>query len=179
MPLGDENRLMWGFQLWANLPARQKMMPPRYRDIEKSRIPQLRLENGVRINVICGRVDGVRGPVEDIVIDPMYLDIEIPPGSEHVQAVRPEHTVIVYVISGSGYFDKERDPLTGKESLVLFGPGTQLTVSTDSAPLRMLLIAGHPIGEPVAWRGPIVMNTQEELATAFEEYRNGTFLKHE
>jgi redox-sensitive bicupin YhaK (pirin superfamily) len=195
MPKGDEKGLMWGFQLWANLPASDKMMAPRYRDVKSDQIPELTLENGTRIRIICGQVDGQEGPVRDIVIDPQYLDITVPPESEHVHPVRQGHTVFAYVIDGKGYFCQERDPFTyevegvnyfdiqrdpfvGKEHLVLFDDGDQVMVSTEDEPVRFLLVSGKRIGEPVAWYGPIVMNTQEELRIAFEEYRSGTFIKH-
>ncbi len=195
MPKGDDSGMMWGFQLWANLPALNKMMEPRYRDVKRSRIPEVELESGVQVKIICGRVADEIGPVQDIVIDPEYLDVTVPAGTEFVHRVKPEHTVFAYVIDGKGYFcreknpfsyeakgtsyfDMQRDPFVGKETLVLFDQGKYVTVLTEDEPVRFLLLAGKPIGEPVAWYGPIVMNTQEELKIAFEEYRQGTFIKH-
>ncbi|MBA4373342.1 MAG: hypothetical protein C0402_10850 [Thermodesulfovibrio sp.] len=195
MPKGDKSGIMGGFQLWANLPSSQKMMHPRYRDVKSSQIPEVTLDNGTRIKVICGKVGNIEGPVRDIIIEPEYLDISAAPHSEFTHPTHPGHTVFAYVISGRGYFCKEknpftyevagenyfdmqRDPFVSSGNLVLFEDGDQLTAVTEKEPLRFLLISGRPIGEPVAWYGPIVMNTQEELQTAFEEYRNGTFTKH-
>ncbi len=178
MPQGDDNGLMWGFQLWANLPAAHKMMHPRYQDIRNDQIPEVTLESGVTVRIICGEMDGSKGPVEDIVIDPEYLDITVPRGTEFIHPVKSEHTVFAYVMAGNGYFCKEKDPLVEKEHLILFNNGDSVVVSTEKEPSRFLLISGKPIREPVAWQGPIVMNTQEELKIAFEEYRNGTFTKH-
>lgn len=195
MPKGDENSLMWGFQLWANLPASHKMMDPRYRSVKSDNIPEVVLENGTKIKIICGEVNGKRGPVRDIVVDLDYLDISVPPGSEFNHSVKRGHTVFAYVIHGKGYFSKEknpftyevegvnyfdiqRDPSVGKENLLLFDDGDQVMVSTEGEPVRFLLLSGLPIGEPVAWYGPIVMNTQDELRIAFEEYNKGTFIKY-
>jgi redox-sensitive bicupin YhaK (pirin superfamily) len=195
MPKGDAAGRMGGFQLWANLPASYKMMAPRYRDVKSSRIPEVRTGEGVTIRIICGEVMGTRGPVRDVVTDPQYLDVAVPPGRKFIHPTRPGDTVFVYVIGGRGlfcggqnpfagevegrnYFDIERSPFTTDGELVLFGDGEQITVATEAEPVRFLLMAGKPIGEPVAWYGPIVMNTQKELRIAFEEYENGTFIKH-
>jgi len=195
MPKGDEKGLMWGFQLWANLPSSQKMMNPRYRDVKDSQIPEISTENGVTIRIICGDIRGTKGPVRDIVIDPEYLDFTVPAGSEVIHPTKPGHTVFAYVIGGKAYFCREKNPFTYEmeganyfdfqrnpfvtnRKLVLFDDGEQIVVSTEDEPVRFLLISGKPLGEPVAWYGPIVMNTQEELRIAFEEYQNGTFIKH-
>jgi hypothetical protein len=195
MPKGDEAGRMGGFQLWANLPASHKMMDPRYRDVKSGQIPEVRTENGAAIRIICGEVGGTKGPVRDIVTDPEYLDVTVPAGTEFTHRTRPGHTVFAYVIGGRGhfcreknpfsyevegrnYFDIERNPFATDGDLVLFADGEQIAVSTEAEPVRFLLMAGKPIGEPVAWYGPIVMNTQEELRIAFEEYENGTFIKH-
>ena len=195
MPKGDPAGRMAGFQLWANLPARQKMMDPRYRDVTSRQIPEVALAHGVTVKIICGTVQGTQGPVRDIVIDPEYLDVAMPARAEFVHPTRPGHTVLAYVIGGQAYFCREKDPFTyeregenyfdlhrdpfvGDANLVLLGDGEQLVVSTQDEPARFLLISGKPIGEPVAWYGPIVMNTQKELRVAFEEYEQGTFLKH-
>jgi quercetin 2,3-dioxygenase len=194
MPKGRDDGRMWGFQLWANLPRSHKMMNPRYRDVVGSGIPEVILEGDVRAKVIAGEIGGVRGPVEDIVTDPRYLDVTIPPGTRFTCPEKAGHTVFAYVTEGKGYFDESRnaydyeikevnysnftrDPLLGSESLVIFGDGDRVSITAGKAPLRFLLVSGNPIGEPVAWYGPIVMNTREELKTAFEEYRNGTFIK--
>ena len=178
MPRGDFQGKMGGFQLWANLPAVQKMMDPRYRDVKADQIPVVVLKNGVQVRIICGDIAGVKGPVQDIVIDPQYLDISIPPGTEFNHAVKRGHTVFAYVFEGSGWFDDSKSKPVASEHLILFSDGDQVVVTTHQEPVRFLLISGKPIGEPVAWRGPIVMNTQAELKVAFEEYSNGTFIKH-
>jgi quercetin 2,3-dioxygenase len=178
MPKGDPKGLMGGFQLWANLPAAQKMIDPRYRDVKREHIPAVNLKNGVEIRVICGEVAEMKGPVKDIVIDPQYLDVSVPRDSEFIHAVKRGHTAFAYIFEGSGRFDDQKATSVARENLILFSDGDQVAVRTGEAPVRFLLISGKPIGEPVAWRGPIVMNTQEELKVAFDEYRNGTFIKH-
>ncbi|MCU0605701.1 MAG: pirin family protein [Desulfobacterales bacterium] len=177
MPRGDAQGRMGGFQLWANLPARQKMIDPRYRDVKAAQIPVIDLQNGIQVRVICGDVDGVSGPVRDIVIDPQYLDVAVPPGARFVQAVKRGHTAFAYVFDGAGLFDDRQEKTLAGGHLILFADGDRVAVTTRDEPVRFLLISGKPIGEPVAWRGPIVMNTQAELKTAFEDYRNGTFIK--
>ncbi len=195
MPKGDDKGFMWGFQLWANLPASQKMMDPRYRDVTAQTIPEVRFENGTLVRVICGSVEGRRGPVLDIVIDPEYLDITLPPHTEFIHPVKRGYTAFAYIIDGGGYFcqqkdpfsyevegvnyfDIHRDPCLGNTSLVLFDDGDRIAVSTEGQLVRFLLVSGKPLKEPVAWYGPIVMNTREELRIAFDEYRAGTFIKH-
>jgi redox-sensitive bicupin YhaK (pirin superfamily) len=194
MPKGDEKGRMAGFQLWANLPASHKMMAPRYREVKNRQIPKIYVQNGVAVRVICGQIQGTPGPVQDIVTDPEYLDVMIPAGIKFVHPTKVGHTVFAYVIEGRGnfcqekgpfaydfegvnYFDLQRDCFLTNGSLILFNDGEQITVSTEDQPVRFLLMAGKPLGEPVAWYGPIVMNTMEELQVAFEEYRNGTFIK--
>ncbi len=195
MPKGDPAGRMWGFQLWANLPASKKMMDPRYREVKSSDIPEAAMPGGVRVKVVCGEVDGVRGPVRDIVTDPEYLDVAVPAGATFARRVPRDRNVFAYVVSGAAYFDPERDAyardavgsnwydmdrkcLCGAETLVHYGEGDEVTVAAVDEPARFLLVSGKPIGEPVAWYGPIVMNTREELRTAFEEYAAGTFIKH-
>jgi redox-sensitive bicupin YhaK (pirin superfamily) len=179
MPKGRSDGKLWGFQLWANLPASEKMMHPRYRDVTSGTIPEVSPTDGVTIKIISGDIEGTKGPVQDIVTDPGYLDITIDSGIEWKHRVEPGYTVLVYVIGGEGYFGPERDNMIRPETLVLYEDGDSLTIKTDTAGVRFLLISGKPIGEPVAWRGPIVMNTEEELRIAFAEYRDGTFLKHD
>ncbi len=196
MPKGTSSGLMWGFQLWANLPASQKMMDPRYRDVKQSQIPEATLDSGVKVKIICGRVNKASGPVKDIVIEPEYLEVNVPPKTAFNHPVKTGHTAFAYVIEGKGYFDQERDSfkpevvganyfdfkrecLLGPENLALYEcSGDQIRVTAEESPVRFLLISGKPIGEPVAWHGPIVMNTQEELRIAFDEYQKGTFIKH-
>jgi redox-sensitive bicupin YhaK (pirin superfamily) len=179
MPKGDEKGRMYGFQLWANLPAAHKMMNPRYQEIKSEGIPELVLDDGTRIRIICGAVGDQKGPVQDIVIDPQYLDITVPAKSAYRHPTKMGHTVFAYLFEGDGFFDPERDRLIEGDSLIVFDDGDHVAVSTGDQPVRFLLISGRPIGEPVAWYGPIVMNTQEELQLAFQEYRNGTFIKHD
>jgi redox-sensitive bicupin YhaK (pirin superfamily) len=195
MPKGSKDNLLWGFQLWANLPAIDKMMDPRYRGVTRAEIPEEKLASGANVKVICGTVDGVTGPVRDIVTDPEYIDVTVPAGTAFTRHVSPGHTVFAYVVDGSAYFDEERNPfahevignnyfdfkrdcLFGAETLVLYGrDGDTISVRTEESAVRFLLVSGRPIGEPVAWYGPIVMNTQEELQIAFEEFEKGTFIK--
>jgi quercetin 2,3-dioxygenase len=195
MPLGNDKGRLWGFQLWANLPAAHKMMDPRYREIKSGEIPEAKAEGGARVKVICGEVGGIMGPVTDIMTDPEYLDVAVPSGSTFRHSVKPGHTVFAYVMEGKGYFDESRNPfgyereapnyynlekecLFSAETFILYErEGNQLIVTTEESPVRFLLISGKPLGEPVAWYGPIVMNSQEELVRAFEEYEAGTFIK--
>ncbi len=194
MPKGDPAGAMEGFQLWANLPKSQKMMAPRYRGVESRAIPEVARPGGVSIKIIAGRVGEVTGPVRDVVTEPEYLDVTVPAGTTFTHPTRRGHTVFAYVIGGKGYFCKEKkpfsheveglnyfdmqwEPFVSNGMLVLFEDGDEIMVSTEGEPVRFLLVSGRPIGEPVAWYGPIVMNTEEELRVAFEEYRNGTFIK--
>jgi len=169
--------LLWGFQLWANLPASHKMMEPRYQDVKSSQIPLVDLDGGAVARVICGAVNGAAGPVQDIMTDPEYLDISVPAGSRLAHPVRRGHTVFAYVMEGSGEFGGGGAAKVGRENAILFGNGDQVVVVTSQEPVRFLLVSGRPLGEPVAWRGPIVMNTEEELRRAFQEYQDGTFVK--
>lgn len=178
MPKGDADGYNWGFQLWANLPASHKMMNPRYRDVKSNQIPEITTATGVKIKIICGEVLGTNGPVGDIVIDPEYIDVTVPAKSEFVHPTKQGHTVFAYVIEGKGYFCEENKPFTN-ENLILLDDGNQVIVAAEDEAVRFLLISGKPIVEPVAWHGPIVMNTQEELEIAFEEYNKGTFIKHQ
>jgi redox-sensitive bicupin YhaK (pirin superfamily) len=194
MPKGREDGEMWGIQLWANLPASQKMMSPRYREVKSGEIPRVTLDGGVEVKVICGEVGGVRGPVRDIVIDPEYLDLTVPRKTALAFPVKAGHLVFAYVLRGRAYFEKERDAysydvegasyfdfkrecLVGPESAVLFGDGDELAIATEEESVKFLLVSGKPLGEPVAWAGPIVMNTEEELQQAYSELRQGTFIK--
>jgi len=175
MPAGDEQGRMLGFQLWANLPAAEKMCDPRYRGLTDCDIPTLTTAEGATVRVIAGEVDGVRGPVEGIVIDPEYLDVTVPAGSTFTHAIEADHTAFAYCIEGAGEFAPEA-PLSNRK-VVLFGEGDHVRVETAEQPVRFLLLSGRPLREPIAWRGPIVMNTDEELRTAFREYHEGTFVK--
>jgi redox-sensitive bicupin YhaK (pirin superfamily) len=175
MPKPGPDGRMFGFQLWANLPASNKMMRPRYQDVKAADIPEITRENGVRIRVICGESDGVKGPVQDIVIDPEYLDITVPAGIEYSHPTKRGYTAFIYVIDGGmeigGLDDLEN------HTLVLFDDGDSVTVKASEEGVRFLFISGKPLKEPIAWGGPIVMNTKEELDLAFEEFRSGKFIK--
>lgn len=177
MPQESPTGNMWGFQFWANLPARQKMMSPRYRDVRAREIPEVRMENGVAVKIIAGNVAGTLGPVRDIVIEPEMLDIAVPANTVFTHVVPAGHTAFAYILVGEGVFEQGRPPSPPETVLLFDREGDAIQVVTSDRPLRFLLVAGKPLDEPVAWRGPIVMNTQEELALAFEEYRNGTFIK--
>lgn len=196
MPKESPSGTMWGFQFWANLPASQKMMAPRYRDVPAATIPEVVLENGCRVKLIAGQLAGVQGPVQDIVIDPELMDVSVPAGQVFEHSVTEGHTVLAYVLSGQGRFSEGDDPYAfeysgsgwmdgerscsfGPETTVLYShSGTAIRASAVAEGLRFLLLAGRPLHEPVAWQGPIVMNTQAELRTAFEEFHHGTFIKH-
>lgn len=175
MPKGDEHGSMHGFQLWANLPACNKMMAPRYRDVTANQIPTVHLDNGIRAKVIAGTINGVSGPVGDIVIDPLYADVTIPPNTTFNHPTAADYTVFLYLHAGSGT-TCHKD--IGNTMVVLFGPGDGFEVTAGKDGMSFLLISGKPLGEPIAWRGPIVMNTREELDQAFMEYQQGTFIKH-
>lgn len=194
MPKGDRRGVMGGFQLWANLPRTHKMIDPRYRGIEAADIPDVELKNGVKIKIICGTVTDTRGPIKEIVIDPEYLDISVPAHTTYSHPTKKDHTVFAYVIDGNGYFcqekdpftyemrgknyfDLQREPLAGDGTLLLFEEGNELIISTENDSIRLLLVSGKPIHEPVAWYGPIVMNTRKELQIAIEEFQQGTFIK--
>lgn len=174
MPKGDANGTMHGFQLWANLPASQKMTAPRYRGITDSQIPEIELDSGVRIKIIAGTVDGISGPVKDIVINPEYLDCTVPEKTTYIHSTIPEHTAFIYVINGNGIVN---DTPVENRTLILFDTGDEFSIRATENQVRFLLLTGKPLNEPVAWRGPIVMNTEAELETAFREYREGTFVK--
>jgi quercetin 2,3-dioxygenase len=195
MPKGDSQGRMIGFQLWANLPASHKMIDPRYRGLTAGEIPSVTIKDGVTAKIICGKIGNQHGPLKDIVIDPEYFDISMVKKSDYIHPTKPGHTVFAYVIDGKGYFcdqkepfsyeiegvnyfDFKRDPFVSDGNIILFDNGEQVVISTDDEPVRFLLISGKPIGEPVAWYGPIVMNTQDELRIAFEEFNDGTFIKY-
>ena len=192
MPKGDAHGAMHGFQLWANLPASHKMMEPRYRSITAAEIPLAQLPQGVTAKVIAGAVPGAAGPVTgpaaDIVTDPGYLDLTIPAGVTHEHPVPHGHTAIAYVIDGTGVIiGSGGESAVANRTLALFkrADGAHATEGDSTVAfragadgLRLLLFTGRPLGEPVAWRGPIVMNTDAELETAFHEVRAGTFIRH-
>jgi len=194
MPQGDERGRMHGFQLWANLPASLKMTDPRYQDIVARDIPEVVDDDGTRVRVICGSFWGKTGPVEGVAADPRYLDVWVPPGVRRTLPAESSRHAFAYVFEGSGSFRDASAPrvvrtewvgdasgtpeLTGNRSLVLFDSGDEITVQAGDAGIRFLLVSGRPIAEPVAWRGPIVMNTEAELRRAYAELQDGSFIKH-
>jgi redox-sensitive bicupin YhaK (pirin superfamily) len=193
MPKGDPRGRMHGFQLWANLPSSLKMTQPRYQDVAAPDIPEILDDDGTRVRVICGEFWGKRGPVEGVAADPRYLDVSVPPGRRKRLAVDTSRHAFAYVFAGSGAFRDASQPRgvqteeiggtgpavneTGNRSLVLFDRGDEVLVQAGDEGIRFLLVSGKPIEEPVAWYGPIVMNTQEQLRDAYEELRAGTFIK--
>ena len=195
MPKGDPHGRMHGFQLWANLPASLKMTTPRYQDIPSAAIPEVTEDDGTTARVICGEFWGKKGPVEGVAADPNYIDISVPPGRKRRIQVETTRHAFAYVFAGSGAFRDASDPravLTESavdpnapvvydaknHSLVLFDRGDEIVVQAGPEGIRFLLVSGKPLQEPIAWRGPIVMNTQDQLQQAFRELNEGTFIKH-
>ena len=195
MPQGDSAGRMHGFQLWANLPSRLKMTAPRYQDIKAADIPEVIEDDGTRVRVICGEFWGRRGPVDGVAADPRYLDVTVPAGRRRRLPVEHGRQVFAYVFAGSGSFADASAPAgvltekttptgdilvretTGNRSLVLFDSGDEITVQAGEEGIRFLLVSGQPIREPVAWYGPIVMNTRAELQQAVAELNQGTFIR--
>jgi redox-sensitive bicupin YhaK (pirin superfamily) len=171
------NGEMGGFQLWVNLPRSNKMMDPRYQEISPQQIPTVSPHEGVTIQVVCGSVSGIDGPVKDIVADPEYFDISMEQDVGFSVPVKPGYTALAYVIGGEGTFDQNGLYQMNNRDLVLFGEGSSVWAQSFKKGFRFLFFSGKPIHEPVAWGGPIVMNTTEELHQAFIEYRDGTFIK--
>ena len=194
MPRGDPEGRMHGFQLWANLPSSLKMTAPRYQDVAARDIPEAVDDDGTSVRVVCGEFWGKRGPVEGVAADPRYLDVSVPPGVRKRIPVDRAHHAFAYVFAGSGSFRDASAPQavrnelegllakpvggeTGNRSLVLFDRGDEVTVEAGDQGIRFLLVSGRPLEEPVAWQGPIVMNTAEELRQAMADLRSGTFIK--
>ena len=192
MPRGDAGGRMHGFQLWANLPASLKMTAPRYQDVVARDIPDVTDDDGVQVRVICGSFWGKKGPVDGVAASPRYLDVWVPAGVRKRLPVEQSRHAFAYVFAGSGTFRDASQPLPVKteyvgeasaatdvanRSLVLFDSGDEITVQAGPEGMRFLLVSGMPLAEPVAWRGPIVMNTAQELQQAFSELRTGSFIK--
>ena len=195
MPKGDPKGRMHGFQLWANLPSSLKMTAPRYQDVKAADIPDVTDDDGTRVRVICGDFWGKSGPVDGVAADPRYLDVFVPPGVRKRLQVETTSNAFAYVFAGSGTFRDASEPRAvqtdrvgaaeasdaadaiGNRSLVAFDRGDEVVVRAGDQGIRFLLVSGQPIEEPVAWRGPIVMNTKEELQQAYAELREGTFIK--
>lgn len=194
MPKGDLQGRMHGFQLWANLPSSLKMTTPRYQDIPSGEVSEVTDDDGTTVRVICGDFCGKKGPVEGVAADPQYLDVSVPPGKRKTFRIETTRHAFAYVFEGAGSFrdastpqpvrtdrvgsgDGEQLELTGNRSLVLFDRGDEVTVQAGDDGMRFLLVSGQPLEEPVAWQGPIVMNTKEELRQAYAELHTGTFIK--
>jgi redox-sensitive bicupin YhaK (pirin superfamily) len=196
MPQGDARGRMHGFQLWANLPSSLKMTAPRYQDIPSAAVPEVTDDDGTRARIVCGEFWGKRGPVEGVAADPRYLDISVPPGKRKRLPVETTRHAFAYVFEGSATFSGASEPFgvlteketasgetlvrerTGNRSLVVFDSGDEIEVQAGDEGVRFLLVSGKPIEEPVAWYGPIVMNTRAELELAVKELNDGTFIKH-
>jgi redox-sensitive bicupin YhaK (pirin superfamily) len=173
----QKDGLMWGFQLWVNLPARDKMTAPRYQDIAPPRIPEVELAEGVRARVIAGEAGGQRGPVEGIATQPLYLDVRMAPRASASLPLPVGHSAFVHVYEGQvtlGSADASQELTAGQ--LAVLGDGERLSIATGEAPARFLVLAARPLGEPIARYGPFVMNTREEILKAVEDYRQGTLL---
>jgi redox-sensitive bicupin YhaK (pirin superfamily) len=194
MPQGDERGRMHGFQLWANLPASLKMTAPRYQDVSAKDVTEITDDDGTKVRVIIGDFWGKRGPVEGIAADPQYLDVWVPPGQRKALPVDTRRNAFAYVFEGNGEFRDASPPMgvltdepgpvekvvrqsAGNRSLVMFDRGDEVVVRAGEQGIRFLLCSGRPLEEPVAWYGPIVMNTNAELQTAIRELRDGTFIK--
>jgi len=194
MPKPDEHGSMHGFQLWANLPRSLKMTDPRYQEIKSPDIPEVTDDDGTHARIVCGEFWGKRGPVEGIAADPVYVDVSVPPLRRKTIPVETSRSAFAYVFAGSGKFRNASEPLgvpteeaglpdtristdVENRSLILFDRGDEVTVEAGEEGIRFLLVSGRPLREPVAWYGPIVMNTQQELQQAFEDLQRGTFLK--
>ncbi len=171
------NGQMGGFQLWINLPHSHKMMDPRYQEITQDQIPTVSPRKGVKIHLICGSIQGINGPVRDIIADPEYLDVSLAPDAIFSHRVKEGYSAFAYVIGGEGTFDPDEGYQMNNRDLVLFGDGSRVYARSSGRGFRFLFFSGKPIHEPVAWRGPVVMNTNDELRLAFREYDDGTFIK--
>ncbi|HVB34001.1 MAG TPA: pirin family protein [Patescibacteria group bacterium] len=193
MPKGDPAGRMHGFQLWANLPSALKMTPPRYQEVKSGEIPEVKDDDGTVVRIVCGTFWGKKGPVDGIAADPIYIDVSVPAGRRKILPVETTRHAFAYVFAGSGKFGNASGPLAvptepvgspgttppaeaENRSLILFDRGDEVMVEAAGDGIRFLLVSGKPLEEPVAWYGPIVMNTQEQLQQAFQELREGTFL---
>jgi redox-sensitive bicupin YhaK (pirin superfamily) len=194
MPKGDQAGRMHGFQLWANLPASLKMTAPRYQGVEAKDIPNMTDNDGTHVRLVCGKFWGKAGPVDGVAADPVYLDVSVPPGQRKSLPVETTRHAFAYVFAGSGKFCNASEPLSvptesvgwadttppstaDNRSLLLFDRGDEVVVQAGDEGVRFLLVSGKPLEEPVAWYGPIVMNTQAQLQKAYQELQEGTFLK--
>jgi redox-sensitive bicupin YhaK (pirin superfamily) len=194
MPKGDPAGRMHGFQLWGNLPSALKMTSPRYQEVKSADIPEIIDDDGTHVKVVSGKFWGKSGPVDGVAADPIYLDVSVSPGKRKALPVETTRHAFAYVFAGNGKFCNASGPLAvpteaikwldtnppveaENRSLVLFDRGDEVTVQAGDDGIRFLLVSGKPLEEPVAWYGPIVMNTQQQLQQAFTELQEGTFLK--
>lgn len=194
MPKGDQTGRMHGFQLWGNLPSSLKMTAPRYQEVKGQDVPEVTDDDGTHVRIVSGSFWGKKGPVDGVAADPIYLDVSVSPGKRKTLPVETTRHAFAYVFAGSGKFCNASEPLAvpteaiqwldtappveaDNRSLILFERGDEVTVQAGDEGIRFLLVSGKPLEEPVAWYGPIVMNTQEQLQQAFTELREGTFLK--
>jgi quercetin 2,3-dioxygenase len=195
MPRGDELGRMHGFQLWANLPSSLKMTKPRYQDVPSLAIPEIVDDDGTRVRVICGDFWGKTGPVDGVAAEPRYLDVFVPPGKRKILPVETYRQAFAYIFEGSGTFAGASQPFgalretmvggeeivvrdaVGDRSLVVFDSGDEVSVQAGENGIRFLLVSGRPLREPIAWHGPIVMNTQEEIRRALTDLRDGSFIR--
>jgi redox-sensitive bicupin YhaK (pirin superfamily) len=194
MPKGDSLGRMHGFQLWANLPASLKMTAPRYQEVHATQVPETIEDDGTRARVVCGTFWGKKGPIDGIAADPIYIDVSVPPGKRKTLPVETDRHAFAYVFAGGGKFCNASAPLAvpteglgwldttppqaaENRCLILFDRGDEVVVQAGDEGIRFLLVSGKPLKEPVAWYGPIVMNTQEQLQQAYEQLQEGTFLK--
>jgi redox-sensitive bicupin YhaK (pirin superfamily) len=153
-------------------------MEPRYRGITQEEIPEVNIEDKIKVKIISGEFQGIKGPVQDVVTNPEYLDVFIDSNTEFIHSINSEYNVLAYIISGEAFFDDNYNQLISEKNLVIYRSGEKVHIKTKENQVRFLLISGKPLKEPVAWRGPIVMNTEEELQIAFREFEQGTFIKH-
>jgi redox-sensitive bicupin YhaK (pirin superfamily) len=176
MPKRVEGALS-GFQLWINLPSYRKMMPPRYREVKQAKIPSVTVTPGVTVKTICGTIEGKRGPVQDLSVDVEFFDVTLAPRSRFLHSINHVNTACAYIFQGGGHFAGDDKRRVNSGSLVVLSDGDTIEAHTSQDPMRFIFLCGSPLAEPIAWRGPIVMNTDEELDTAFREYQDGTFIK--
>ena len=196
MPTGDAKGRMHGFQLWANLPAHLKMTKPRYQDVPATEIPEVIDDDGTRVRVICGEFWGKAGPVDGVAAEPRYLDVTVPAGKKKRLKVEDFRQAFAYIFDGSAMFADSSEPFgvlreaqvdgeevlvrdkVGNRSLVVFGAGDEVVVQAGEEGVRFLLVSGRPLREPIAWHGPIVMNTQDQIRQALSDLRSGAFIKN-